>query len=483
MNEKTIFWTGCILSRAVLILFLLTSNVGLMPDEAQYWTWSLFPDLGYYSKPPGIAWQIFLGTHLFGMNELGVRIISLLLPIPMALFIKGIVNYITSDIRTSYLTALAFLLSPLGMSASIIASTDGGMLLCSLATIYFYLTTSCHTKTGISIALGALWKWFTYMILFPIIIYEIIQKKITFRNFLILSCLAALGLFPTLFWNIHHNFATFRHVEGTILNTHSSHAAANPIDFFLASLLLISPGYFLLALPALFSKKRDQIVLLQLLVFIIFGGMLFISCFRKAQGNWGVLGVLFLFPLMGCYLKETTKKWLLPAATLFSLLLQAIFLLGPYFGGVLLKKNPLQHGLGLKKIAPVLLESGYTPQDFLFSDRYQTVSLAWFYGPEQKKTYFFNISNVRHNQFCFWPGMEQECLQKNGFFISLVPASERKSLEHRAHNLQKKLEKHFAHVDKPIIRPLHTHKMTTNYLIVIRTQKYLGSTPEQKEAY
>jgi 4-amino-4-deoxy-L-arabinose transferase-like glycosyltransferase len=63
-----------------------------MPDEAQYWTWSLFPDIGYYSKPPGIAWQIAAGTVLFGHTALGVRFLALLLPIASALVIRAIVK-------------------------------------------------------------------------------------------------------------------------------------------------------------------------------------------------------------------------------------------------------------------------------------------------------------------------------------------------------------------------------------------------------
>ncbi len=474
---KSLFWIGCFLSRALLVLFILTSGVGLMPDEAQYWTWSLFPDFGYYSKPPGIAWQIWMGTHIFGMNELGVRFISLLLPIPMALFIKGIVNVLTSNPSVAYLTGLAFLLSPLGMSASLIATTDGGMLLFGLGTIYFYLKSSSHTQAGIFIALGALWKWMTYVLLLPLLIYELIMKQFKIAPFLWMCLISLLGLIPALLWNINHDFATFRHVEGTILNTHTAHAAANPVAFFLAAITLVSPGFFLLALPALFSMKKERALLLRLLVLFIFGGILLMSCFRKVQGNWGVLGLVFLFPLMGCFLATTKKKWFLPAAILVSLLLQGIFL------GNFLKRSPLQHGMGMEKISDALIQSGYTPQHFLFSDRYQTVSLVWFYGPEQKKTYFFNISNLRHNQFCFWPGMEKECVRKSGFYVALVPSAEKSSLSVRAHHMQKKLKEYFAHVGRPKIYPLRSSNTISNYLLIIPARKYSGMTPEQKETY
>jgi len=54
------------LGSILLILFL---GVGLAPDEAQYHLWSKYIDWGYYSKPPGIAWQIYLGCLFFGDTE------------------------------------------------------------------------------------------------------------------------------------------------------------------------------------------------------------------------------------------------------------------------------------------------------------------------------------------------------------------------------------------------------------------------------
>src|ERR1700758_3012891 len=66
--------------KAFLMLgIILYAGIGLGPDEAQYWTWSQYLDWGYYSKPPGIAWQIWLGTKIFGNTELGVRFVSIVL--------------------------------------------------------------------------------------------------------------------------------------------------------------------------------------------------------------------------------------------------------------------------------------------------------------------------------------------------------------------------------------------------------------------
>src|SRR5947208_11792664 len=53
-------------------------------DEAYYWTWSKHLAGGYYDHPPMVAVLIRLGTLIAGDTELGVRLVSVLLAIPMS---------------------------------------------------------------------------------------------------------------------------------------------------------------------------------------------------------------------------------------------------------------------------------------------------------------------------------------------------------------------------------------------------------------
>jgi 4-amino-4-deoxy-L-arabinose transferase-like glycosyltransferase len=58
---------------------MLASGAGLHVDEAQYWDWSRSLQWGYYSKPPGIAALIALGTGLAGdAGRLAVRWLPML---------------------------------------------------------------------------------------------------------------------------------------------------------------------------------------------------------------------------------------------------------------------------------------------------------------------------------------------------------------------------------------------------------------------
>ena len=53
-------------------------------DEAYYWMWSKRLAGGYYDHPPMVALVIRLGTMIAGDTELGVRLVSILLALPMS---------------------------------------------------------------------------------------------------------------------------------------------------------------------------------------------------------------------------------------------------------------------------------------------------------------------------------------------------------------------------------------------------------------
>src|SRR5450755_3600698 len=53
-------------------------------DEAYYWMWSKHLAGGYYDHPPAVAAVIRLGTLIAGDTELGVRLGSILLALPMS---------------------------------------------------------------------------------------------------------------------------------------------------------------------------------------------------------------------------------------------------------------------------------------------------------------------------------------------------------------------------------------------------------------
>src|ERR1700749_4229200 len=67
-------WTVWAISLSLFFAFmrllaLRNSPLDLLPDEAQYWSWSRHLAFGYFSKPPVIAWLIRATTELTGSND------------------------------------------------------------------------------------------------------------------------------------------------------------------------------------------------------------------------------------------------------------------------------------------------------------------------------------------------------------------------------------------------------------------------------
>src|SRR5258707_4193907 len=120
------------------LLWLALQPADLFPDEAQSWVWSQQLALGYYSKPPLLAWLIALTTGLFGDSEFAVRLSAPLLHAGAAIFVYGIGARLY-DQRVRCWSALTYASLP-GVSVSaFIISTDAPLMLFLAATLYAFV--------------------------------------------------------------------------------------------------------------------------------------------------------------------------------------------------------------------------------------------------------------------------------------------------------------------------------------------------------
>jgi len=456
-----------IIKALFMIGVILFSGIGLGPDEAQYWTWSKQLDWGYYSKPPGIAWVIRLGTQLFGDTELGVRLGSVVLGtlIPIAVYYAARATQLQPN--TAFWAAIIMALTPLGIMSTLLAITDVGMILfwtIALGFVLFYYTNNRapnYYLIGFTLMIGALFKW-------PIYFFWLIPVGIAwFRSEWRRPSLSAglfislLGLLPSLWWNYSHDWVTFHHVFSTIKSATPQEAAkGNLLEFVGAQAGLLSPILFVLLILGFvnyFRQPDKQIAPLALSAFFPLALGIFLSLFKKILGNWCVFAYPSAAIFLAWYLCERVslgKVWL-KIGIAFSLLLCLIMLLTP------LKNRVFKHNVGWENLNYSLTKTGYNPQtDFVFGDKYQASSLLSFYGPQQKRAYFLNINKTRKNQFSFWPGMDKEQLKKTGYLVIT---------ENYPHNLK--------------INPDHTVDKLSPYFANVT---YLGKTSllsEKKEAF
>ncbi len=146
------------------LIGLYFSPLNLHGDEAQYWAWSRDLDLGYFSKPPMIAWVIGTTTSIFGNGEWAVRMSSPLLH-PIIAYILFRTARLLYDERTGFWAACAYFLMPAVWLSSGIVSTDVALLLFWALGLsaFFHVRETPRMKwaglLGISIGFGMLSKY------------------------------------------------------------------------------------------------------------------------------------------------------------------------------------------------------------------------------------------------------------------------------------------------------------------------------------
>lgn len=423
----------------LMILWIQFSGLQLAPDESQYWAWSENLDWGYYSKPPGIAWQIWLTTYFLGNTVIGVRMGAVVLSFLISLSVYFLALEANLKPKTALWAGVISAISPMGFFASYYATTDIGMVLfwtlCCLTLVHALRKqeTPHYLLVGLFVALGALYKWPIYLIWVVVLIGCLFIPLFRSWTILLGMVLSLFGLLPSLIWNIERDWPTFRHVLSTVGGGHAPRTSlfhGNFWDFFGAQAALLSPIFFLFLLMAFVALFRywDRISLpvrfcglFSLLILLPYQTA---ALFQKIQGNWCV----FVYPMatvfVAWYLSEFVnwgRKWLWIGSALSLLLVVMIFVF-PYIqmAGIgpktSLEINRMNECMGWDRIPPALEDVGYDPsQQVLLSDSYQLTSLLSFYAPGQKRAYFLNLEGRRLNQFSFWPWMETG---SSGLFVT-----------------------------------------------------------------
>ena len=490
----------------IMLWLILAGPIGLSPDEAQYWTWSQHLDYSYYSKPAAIAWEIGLGTRLFGNTELGVRSGALFLAffLPLALYLLARCCQLRP--QAAFYAALTLVLTPLGILSSILSITDTGMILfwilaCAAITSGLARNaTPNYWVTGACIGLGALFKWPIYLLWCFVIGYLPFERCLRSWRLAGGIVLSLLGLVPTIIWNSTHHWVAFRHVfygiaGSDLAATSGDLFQGNSLSFLGAQFALVSPIIFILVIIACFLlfKKRpaSPLIFCGLVSFLLLIFFSTLSLFKKVQGNWCDFAYPTAFVLLGWLASESERwrQWLSGALTL-SMMLTFLALTIPLIQShdlfpnrlIPYRYNPFRHNIGWDAITPQLLDAaGYDAgRHFLFSSSYQTASLLSFYGPSQKQAYFFNLHSIRHNQFSLWPGMEQREIGNDGYYVVI----ENHPSTFDPDTATRQLQPHFSNVTFLGSYPLFfSYGIPVKVMFLFDCRNYNGTSPPLSTRY
>lgn len=351
-------WTGVLIAGLMLLLAfrlaaLQLNATDLFFDEAQYWSWSLEPAFGYYSKPPLVAWLIRAATDVCGSAEACVRLPSPLVHTATAVVVSALGRWLY-DLRTGVLAALAFATLPgVSLSGGII-STDVPLLFAwAVALLAFAALIDTRSwwpaiLLGLALGLGLNAKYAMAWFLLCMGIYLLVtperRRVLTDPRLWVALALAAMLIAPNLVWNAQHKFATFAH---TADNAKWHGSLINPLkalEFFGSQFGVFGPilfaGLMVVAWRAYHRGLRpaDRLLLaFSLPVLMVITLQAFVS---RAHANWAAVSYVAATVLVVATLvRELSWRWLRAS---FVLHLAVLAMLA--FGTAIAGRVPLPFG-------------------------------------------------------------------------------------------------------------------------------------------
>lgn len=424
-------------------IYLTTGTIQLSEDEAYQWTWSKHLALSYFSKPPGIAFIQFFGTHIFGDTQLGVRFFS---PVFAAILSFMLLRFFAREAgaKLSFWLLLAGMATPLLGVGSILMTIDPPTVLCwTWAMVAGWRALQPDGKTrhwlivGLAMGLGFLCKYnaFFQIICFGIFFALWKPSRIHLRKSgpwlaLLIFLLCTL---PVFIWNAQNGWITVHHVAGNA----GLHGRWHPTlryfwDFIYQELALLNPILLIGAVWAAIvfwktGRNRPLWIYFFCMGAPVFFGHWIYSFHSRILPNWIAVAVLPMFCLMALYWNEKfrngarfVKPVFVAGLALGFFAVTILFqsnLIGKLTGEMLPGKfDPLRRVRGWSQTAALAenarekLQQESGKPAFIICSHYGITGLFSFYIPQARKganahqpLVYYMHTDAPKNEFYFWP--------------------------------------------------------------------------------
>ncbi len=245
MRRRWAFWLalGLVFLGAGLNLVYLWNHcpLELSPDEAHYWEWSRHLSYGYYSKPPAIAWIMWLAgavgrwCGVAGVNGDGVtmpvlRTAAVLFSVVSGLASLGLARRIWRDDHAALMVTVLSAGVPMFVVGALLITIDSPMYMCwALAVYALWRTVEGREKgerrgtgwlylAGLMLGLGMLCK--PVLVAVPLCAgvaawwSPTVRRRLGTWHSAWAGLLALVMQTPEVVWNWRHGWVTFRHIGG-----------------------------------------------------------------------------------------------------------------------------------------------------------------------------------------------------------------------------------------------------------------------------
>ena len=303
-----------------LIRLVVAPFFGLGVDEAHYVLYAKYLDLSYVDHPPLVGWAHAPFFYIFGTNEFLARLPAILIFAAASYCAYIFILRITKSISLSLLSVLAlncsFMLNALGL----MLLPDSFLLLFVFLLIFISEKILREKKPldfillGILLGLMGLAKYTSILFVPPLIIFYLMKKRydILFSPYMFLAAIIAFVIItPVIYWNITHDFISFRYQGGHVFGTLSS-SFKNFAESLAAQFGAYSPFLFIIAFYGFFKTLHSPNVYQRLAV--LFGGTIIVfflltSFYERTLPHWPSIFYLLFIPVGTYILSQSQEKW------------------------------------------------------------------------------------------------------------------------------------------------------------------------------
>jgi len=299
-DARIVRTTGLVIIALVVLRLVAAAFTPITFDEAYYWMWSKHLAGGYYDHPPMVAFVIRAGTMIAGDTELGVRLVSILLALPMSYAVYRSAAILSKCARTAETAAILLNITLMVAVGTLIVTPDAPLLVAS-SFVLFFLAKVLETDRGVWwIAVGAavgvalLSKYTALFFGLAILIWLVAVPEL--RRWFVspwpyLGGVVAFAMFmPVIVWNAEHQWVSFLKQFGR----------ARIEDFrpvFVAELIptqigAATPLVFILGAMGLYALFRHKVgasaarVLINTMVWVIVAYFVWHSLHARVEANW-----------------------------------------------------------------------------------------------------------------------------------------------------------------------------------------------------
>lgn len=424
-----------------LLRLIYVGQIGPAPDEAYYFLWSERLDWSYYSKGPGVAYAMALGTGLLGDNEFGLRFLSPLLALGTSLLLFFLARRLFNE-SVAVWTVVLMNVVPIFQVGALVMTIDP-------LSIFFWTAGLCCfwlalEKTprfsafwilgGLVVGLGFLAKYTNALQLLSIFLILFLSPRHRIQLLRPGPWLAllvfALCTLPVIIWNRENDWITFTHLlETGQLESGVSFRPLELLEFFGIHFGVYSPLIFvgmLMALVHAVRRFRTSFAFAYLLAFALPILLLYtvVSLQTAGEGNWtapaflsiGLLTAAYWVPKAsagaGAAKYAVVALWVGLAMSLLIINTDTLRALGLPWA---YNRDPSGRLRGWESAAVEVerlrkaVEEEWGEELFLVSNSWQNAATLAFHfddkrqeGPRHPPIYF-RESPLMENQFSFWP--------------------------------------------------------------------------------